>query len=172
MNGKTHEIGGVCSALLVSSAIMQTPYTSDKLILTGAMIGGSILGSLLPDIDMPESKMGRRFPILSHPIFKIFGHRGITHAPLIHILCSAVLLLLGSGFTGYPKLFYVTFVLGVFIGGLSHLLLDLLNVEGIPLLYPFCKKKQRIAKIHCSYNEITIKIVIIAITALILYFLK
>ena len=94
--------------------------------------GGITLGSLLPDIDHPQSYLGRRLRILSVPIFKIFGHRGITHSFLfMGIIGTATAVWWASN-----PLFFG----GLFIGILSHLLGDMCTVSGVPLLYPKTKR--------------------------------
>lgn len=101
-------------------------------------LGGSIVGhldwrafgvaaiaSLLPDIDHPNSWMGRRLPFLSRPLAAIFGHRGLTHSLL------AVALLLGLGFYGLGG-----WAAPLVVGYLSHIAADGLTPQGVPLLWP------------------------------------
>ena len=38
------------------------------------------LGSLLPDIDEPQSLLGRKLGFIAWPIKLVFGHRGFTHS--------------------------------------------------------------------------------------------
>ena len=94
--------------------------------------GGTSLGSLLPDIDHPQSYLGRRLRFLSVPIFKIWGHRGITHSFLF------------LGITGIATALWWTvnplFFGGLFIGILSHFIGDMTTPSGIPLLYPNKKR--------------------------------
>lgn len=77
MKGSTHVViglsFGVTTQLLVgfpAEGFLEIPF----------YYGGLVLGSLLPDIDHPQSYLGRRLTPLSVPIFKLFGHRGITHS--------------------------------------------------------------------------------------------
>ena len=96
---------------------------------------GSMLGSLIPDIDSPSSMLSKRVPFIPKIINKLFGHRGITHAPLLYLLL---------GFALYVKkpdglLFY--FLLGLLIGCAAHLVQDMLTKGGIPLFYPFHREK-------------------------------
>lgn len=114
--------------------IVITGYTH---LATGALVGaalyhfhvdtsivlGTIAGSLLPDIDHPGSKIGRRVPIISH-IMYLFGHRGITHS---------LLFVLFLGMVGY---FYWTPAYGLAIGSLVHVVGDMLTPSGVPLLWP------------------------------------
>lgn len=75
-----------------------------------------IIGSLLPDIDNPESIIGTLFKRLSEKIYEKCNHRGLTHS----LLFAAPLMVIPS--------------LG--IGVLSHLVLDLLTNNGVQLMYP------------------------------------
>lgn len=153
MNGKTHRLGGICTGIATSSLLLQQPYNSDKLLVGGVLIAGSIIGSLLPDIDHKGSYMGSRHKITSSIVNNTFGHRGATHAPFVHIVMYLILLLLGDKIGGYPQIMYISFVTGLFVGGLSHLALDIITTAGIPLLYPFTKKKTRIMKLKAGSKD-------------------
>lgn len=164
MKGKTHKIGGACAGAIAGAMLLQPPYTFDKMLLTGILVGGSIIGSLMPDIDHQGSTIGHKMKLISSVISNLFGHRGMTHAPLIHILLTIILLFLGGTFTDFPKLCYISFVIGLFVGGLSHLILDAMTIAGIPALYPFSKKKYRIAKFTTGKHEMFVQISMIIIT--------
>lgn len=94
--------------------------------------GGIVLGSLLPDIDHPQSYLGRRLWFLSAPINKLFGHRGITHS----LLFTAILGIVTAPWWAINPLFFG----GILLGYFSHLLADMTTVSGIPLLYPNKKR--------------------------------
>jgi inner membrane protein len=95
-----------------------------------------LLGSLLPDIDTYNSKLGRKVPLLSVLIKVIFGHRGITHSLLFVALVGIVSSLLLANFSWL-------FVLGLTLGTLSHITGDFLTKSGVPLLAPFTNKRFR-----------------------------
>ncbi|AEW44574.1 putative inner membrane protein regulated by LexA [Serratia symbiotica str. 'Cinara cedri'] len=101
----------------------------------GYVILGGILTCLLPDIDHPKSFLGRRLKLLSIPIAKLFGHRGMTHSFLAIIGCSTFLSsgLLLSIITPIPTYFAHAMV----VGYISHILADMLTPAGIPLLWPY-----------------------------------
>jgi inner membrane protein len=86
----------------------------------------SLLASLAPDIDHPQSYLGRRLPFISGPIARVFGHRGITHS----LLAVAGCLYLMSRYRVADH-WSVAFAFGY----LSHLLADFLTHTGIPLLW-------------------------------------
>lgn len=87
-----------------------------------------MLGVLIPDIDNPSSKIGRRVKYLAYPIYIIFGHRGITHSALF------------VGAMYYTGYYYdITTVKYLAFGAALHLLGDYLTPTGIPLFYPYKK---------------------------------
>lgn len=95
---------------------------------TGLFLSLAILGSLLPDIDHTESKLGRRIRPISFVITKIFGHRTLTHSLTLYFFLSVL------GYFAFPQ--YQIQLLAIVVGAISHLLLDSLNPSGVPLFYP------------------------------------
>ena len=94
---------------------------------------GVILGSLLPDIDEPESYIGKRLLPFASIIKMIFGHRGASHYLIVPIMifCTALFL------EGTTSLFLV----GLSFGYLLHLVGDMMTLGGIRgFLYPFGSK--------------------------------
>lgn len=78
------------------------------------------LGSILPDIDEPNSFIGKRLQFLSYPINIFFGHRTITHNILIFIALSIFLYI-----QNYIFLFAIS------IGILLHIFQDSITYQGI-----------------------------------------
>lgn len=120
-------------------------------ILTGLLAGGTVLlakpdpqlyflsaavvGSLLPDIDEPNSYAGRKAKGISYFIKSIFGHRGITHSLLGTGIISIIIYFLLNHYNLNLQ------ILQMFnLGYLSHLLTDLITKAGIPLFYPYKKR--------------------------------
>ena len=90
-----------------------------------------LVGALMPDLDQPDSKMGRNFGIVSKLIKGVFGHRGLVHTVLGGvIICGAIWLFLSRVYGD-----------AMFIGFLSHLFSDGLTKQGIKLFHPFSKAK-------------------------------
>lgn len=89
--------------------------------------------SLAPDIDHPQSLIGRFFPGLSRWLLKKYGHRTITHS-LIAIPAAAVILSPALLFSGK---FYAAAILAYS----SHIFIDLFNSSGVRLLSPFSTKE-------------------------------
>lgn len=94
------------------------------------------IGGLLPDIDHPESVIGRRVRVLSLPISAVFGHRGITHSLLATTAIATALWWVSHEPFYQP---YRWMIAPLCVGYLSHLLGDAMTPSGVPLLYP--KKK-------------------------------
>lgn len=117
---KTHLMFGLLVSILTYSIFQQNFFIFTFFVLIGA---------LLPDLDNPNSKAGKSLGIFSVIFNKIFGHRGITHGvwfPLV--MCAAI---------GYFSNW--NFALAIFIGYLSHILIDGLTVQGINLIHPLQK---------------------------------
>lgn len=89
----------------------------------------SAFGALLPDIDHPQSVVGRLFFFLSQPLNSHFGHRNLIHSFIIW----SPLFLAGL-------LIHSSVVMWFALGAWSHILLDCWNVSGTKAFIPFSKK--------------------------------
>lgn len=84
----------------------------------------SAFASMIPDLDHLNSKISRKLQPFA-VILSLFRHRGFVHSVFPPIMLYFLLLSFD---------FYIA--AAVFIGYLSHLLLDSLTVKGVRLLYP------------------------------------
>ncbi|MFT4343814.1 MAG: metal-dependent hydrolase [Candidatus Woesearchaeota archaeon] len=115
MRFKTHLAGGFACYLFLLH------YYS---IPTGWLFFGLfILLSIVPDIDLYSSWIGKRVPVLSHLFTVVLGHRGVLHSLWPMIGLAFLLVPFGYGFA--------LFGYGV------HLLLDASTRKGIFLLWPY-----------------------------------
>ncbi|NRN28094.1 metal-dependent hydrolase [Photorhabdus heterorhabditis] len=96
------------------------------------MLPGVLLTALLPDIDHPNSTLGKLFRFISIPIAKLCGHRGFTHSLLALILGVALFWLKIPEEWLIPTDFFHAMI----VGYLSHLIADMLTPAGVPLLWP------------------------------------
>jgi len=85
-----------------------------------------IFFSLLPDIDMPYSELGKIFFPISRLLYRYFGHRNITHSAFFMTIVL------------FPMLFTNYFLLA-FLSLILHLIADSLTYTGIPWLWPYDK---------------------------------
>jgi membrane-bound metal-dependent hydrolase YbcI (DUF457 family) len=89
------------------------------------------VGALLPDLDAPNSLVGRLLPVVSRPLASRLGHKQAWHTPaaaiLLALLVAPLSLLLHGALAGSYALL---------LGYAAHLLLDLLQPQGIMLLWP------------------------------------
>lgn len=112
---------------------------------------GILAGSLLPDIDEPQSYVGRRTSVqvmnkrvgLSSVIKSIFGHRGFTHS-LLATLFVFIPYFFSLQYSGDFHVFAQTASMGLGFGYLFHILGDMLSKSGVPLFMPITKKKIKI----------------------------
>lgn len=134
MTYKTHIAGGVLLTLSLSSFLY--PSSLGEVAL---LYGCAVVGSLLPDIDHPNSKINKYNPFASIMV-RLIKHRTLTHSLLWIAIVSLI---------GVMLKFNTWAILGLNIGILSHLILDMMTVSGVPLLYP-CRKNFRIMKLKTN----------------------
>ena len=121
MTGKTHtSCGSLVGALTIE--YYQTDLFTSITIMTLAVIS-----SLLPDICHTQSRIGRRFKVLSFFVRILFGHRTFTHSLLFISIIGILLYIIQT-----PEYYLVSIILGL----LSHVILDMLTPRGVKLLYP------------------------------------
>lgn len=132
MTHKTHAMAGLCVGLYFASTGQY-----DALSVIGLSSIG-IVGGLFPDIDLPSSQIGQTAKTPSRLAFAFTGHRGLFHAPVVYIIAFLLL----SYFMPTYQVIWETF----FAGCASHIVLDLFNKAGMPLLYPW-KRHMHIASL-------------------------
>ena len=87
-------------------------YVARTDVIESAVIFGvTTTASLLPDIDEPRSKIGRRYPVISFIIHFLCGHRYLIHSPF---LLAILYYLLNSNLHGIS---FVAGYGGAFIAG-------------------------------------------------------
>ena len=146
MMGPTHALGGAAALAawtIVTGSADQTPAWAFAVAAGGALI---------PDADNDAGSLLNRaylFPLKAMTLPLWFGapHRGRTHSivgagifgllVLLWTLFFNLLLGVGPGSATIP---IEVMVVSALLGYLSHLLLDLLNIPGIQLLWPFLQE--------------------------------
>lgn len=153
MTGKTHMLGGLefgCMGAIIASVAVPELTT----IQAGSFIMGSTVGALIPDIDHPNSVISRQVPVISglyrmvavvdKGICKLLGqnyrmgHRGITHSLVPIGALLALLFFFGR------ELQIFELLLGLLVGCISHVVFDMLNPSGVPILLPFSDRRFRL----------------------------
>jgi inner membrane protein len=134
MTAPNHIIGGI-AITGISLSFWDINIFSNSLYLSFC-----IFSSLLPDIDHTKSMIGKLFFPLAKYLDRNFGHRTITHSitvliPLFVFLCFFELNIINAYFERIGLDFSLIFLFAF----LSHLILDMLTIQGIPLFYPFLK---------------------------------
>lgn len=143
---KTHVIAGALSGFALYSALPTSSNVADNLVLAGMTVGGAMFGSMFPDIDTPTSKLGRKVKPLSSLIKSIFGHRGVTHSIPFLVLITALAWFYLSNNVDADLFYYIKYaVVGFDIGFISHILLDVITKEKVPIFYPLQSKKKGFA---------------------------
>ena len=128
MKAPNHIAGGIVFTGIFAS------LSGVNIFATPLAIGMTVLASLLPDLDHPKSAIGRSLYPVSRWINRNYGHRTITHSGIVLIIATLTI-----SFTEKIIAGQTTLSLIFFYAFSSHLVLDMMTLQGIPLLYPFYK---------------------------------
>ncbi len=137
MTGRTHDLAAFTAINLL---FVTQPIPTMTLATLVTALGATFIGGLTPDIDQPTADLWRRLPagnIIGRLITPILGsHRMISHS------------FVGIYITGWLTEWVLTKVSGIVLvdmdivwwafmsGFVSHIVIDLLTIEGEPLLFP------------------------------------
>lgn len=147
MTGKTHAACGAMSMLAITIATRNNIQIGPYTMLPVIGLISVVEGSYLPDIDLHRSKMGHRHKFIS----KMLTHRGITHTLLVPgILLMSMLWCIQANIPFLPDLIF-----GLNVGWTVHIIADLFNRKGVPILWPVTKKKLHVACfLTSSWHEV------------------
>ena len=137
MLGTTH----ILTASTIATLPLLTNTNFDIKIYTMVYIG-ILIGSILPDIDEPDSLIGKRLSFIAYPINIIFGHRTITHNIFFGIAIGILGLLLN-----------IDIIVGMGIGVIIHILSDSVTQSGINgALFPITSYHTKFAILPYSFR--------------------
>lgn len=157
MRGKAHLISGLSTG--IATAVFTFSGSAGGVFAT---IGASAIGSLIPDIDLPNSTIGKKVKPISFVINKMFGHRTITHAP-IWIIPLLILYKfmpnIAHGLSANTITLLQHTIVGYVAGFICHLFGDMLTVGGIPLLYPFKRSRFHLTNIESGKHDIILSVI-------------
>lgn len=166
MTGKTHIAAGIITGELVALYARPMPVETGIFIICAAAVG-----SLLPDIDHPQSTIARKNAFtktLSESMAAVGKHRGFTHTTVFVALMTFLLGLLLRGRVNAWALITMSFC----AGQLSHLFMDTLNAKGIMWFWPISPKALHIMSIRTgSKVETAIRLPINAAATVLLGYL-
>lgn len=123
MLARTH----IISSLAIGTIPLSFGIVEMELSTLQFYLIGLFFGSIFPDIDEPNSFIGRKTLVLSHIIKMIFSHRGITHQLIFPMTIFALLSIFMKGHE--PTLIF--FIFGVVVGIFLHQMGDMLSGDPI-----------------------------------------
>lgn len=150
MKGTSHLTCGLMAGFGYAVLGMCLDNLTPPQAITVAVAAG--VASLVPDIDMPNSKLGRKIKPISKTIHKLFGHRTLTHS----ILWLIPLIILSVKTIGTE---YFCVVLGTTLGFVSHILSDVMTRGGVPLLWPYSRKRYHLTNINSGEHDFLITVI-------------
>jgi inner membrane protein len=137
MTSRTHEAGAVA---LMLAGVAFIPIGAVTPATGIAALFANLIGSLLPDIDQASNRLWDMVPggnLVGRGLRRLFlGHRTLTHSVLGIIIIYKLIN------WGLPQLFNQSvintqiLIYSLMAGFLSHLALDLITEDGLPLLFP------------------------------------
>lgn len=137
MRGKTHVICGTAVMAYMTMTNLQSMTILDQQYIPAIGLATVMAGSYMPDIDIQQSSMGQKYKFIS----RFLTHRGITHTLLI-----PTILLIAMYYTNQMCIPVLpSLILGFNVGWLTHIVADLFNRKGVPILWPLYGKKIHIA---------------------------
>jgi len=120
---RTHAAVGILVALIfINFFSLEHPFLFFSIVF---------LSALLPDMDIPSSKIGKKIKPISWFLNFMFGHRKIFHSLFFSFLFFILLILMFENYIGA----------GFFLGYCVHLIVDGLTVRGIKPFYPLSSFK-------------------------------
>ncbi len=137
MTYKTHNVFGLAELLTV---LINYPQNSLGVATVLAGLIANAIGSILPDIDQASNKLWSLVPggnWTGNWLRKIFiSHRSVSHSILGTYIAYKII------YWVIPNLFNNNFInvnvviFSLMIGYVSHILIDGITEEGVPLLWP------------------------------------
>ena len=113
----------------------------ENILLFGFLL---FFATLFPDIDEAGSTIGKKTQPFSNMINIICGHRGVFHSLLLPCTTMLTLLFFKQTESG----------IAIFIGYISHLVMDMITPAGIYLLYPFSFKIRGPIPVNSFFEKI------------------
>jgi len=141
----THAIFGV---FLVTLLYEVFPAINTHIPFVNAA-GIAAIASLIPDLDHPKGYLSRgNWSFISIAIRRTTMHRGWTHSLVGAMVFTLLSLIVFLQLNANPL-----YTFPFFLGYTSHLLSDSLNPTGVNWLWPWNRKKFRIASIRTGSKE-------------------
>lgn len=138
MTGRTHDLAAFTALSIV---FLSNPVQPLRLSTAIVAVIANLIGGITPDIDQPTAPFWRNLPI-GNVFGRTFGKLSGGHRFLTHSIAGAVLI----GFGVHWLLVFFSPVMGridigyvwwaYMIGLVSHLVMDMLTKEGVPLFIP------------------------------------
>ena len=128
MTAPNHVAGGIVFTGLFASLFTINIFANPFYIII------TILSCLIPDIDHTKSLIGKLFYPIAKWLSINYGHRTITHSLIFITGITIISVFIEKIFGNNLEISLI-----IFFGILSHLILDMITLQGIPLFYPFKK---------------------------------
>jgi len=136
MTGKTHQIIGLTAGIYSYLAFAPPVYGPATF---AAVAVAAHIAALLPDIDQPTSKIWVDLPfghVAGELVNPFLQHRNLSHSLLGFGIFTGIAYEVLLHFPTYWGIHRPAVLMAAVVAYGSHLLADMVTVEGIPLFYP------------------------------------
>lgn len=171
MLGRTHQIGGLTAGIAVGTYVLRLPFEPGMVTIIFTLLGSAVIGGMFPDIDHPSSMIGRSFRPVSRMVSKTLGHRGMTHTLLFNLAIPTLAYLIANVMIP-PNWHEIsnTAIIGFTAGYASHLFLDSLTPQGIPLFAPFSRRDIRLARFRTGKFDYFFQVLLFSLSCYMVYY--
>lgn len=145
MTGKTHVICGITTMAAIAVCNLDGINIVGYRLLPLVSLFTAPAGSLMPDIDLHTSTLGKKHP----KIAKAIKHRGITHTLLVPL----IMIFLQWWLMGIHIPFLPELIFGFNIGYIIHIVADMFNKKGVPILWPAVPSNFHVATVLTGSKE-------------------
>lgn len=126
MTGVNHVAGGVVFTGLFTS------FWNVNIFKNPWLFFFTVFFAILPDIDHTKSPIGKAFYPIAKILDKKFGHRTITHSLVFYLVLGLIVSYVEKIFSNSHDVSLI-----FWFAYLSHILFDMMTVQGVPFFYPF-----------------------------------
>lgn len=110
-------------------------------VIPAIALASVVFGSYFPDFDMKYMHMQKAAGKVVNKVTG--GHRGITHTLLVPALVFVAMLMMHNFLIPYPLADWglQSVLFGFIYGYLAHIIADMFNGKGVPILWPVSRNK-------------------------------
>lgn len=144
MNGKVHATIGVGTVACLALAYPSGFTVFGTKVIPVIALATAAAGSYMPDVDNARTHAGMKHKVTSKVVSKVGGgHRGVTHSLIFPALILGIMYMCSANVLSYQYIasLLMSLLFGYNTGWVLHIVADLFNGKGCPILMPLSSQK-------------------------------